>query len=745
MLFSDRHKVNAQNYISLLEPWIKSSMRHIVRHPDRPDLAIYGTGYNSWGVQTQQKAFAAFAVVATHPEYSKERTGMTQADLIELTLALLRFNLESHWVGTISCMDMTSWGHTWISVLGLERMMHGVAALDAYLTDHDRALLRAVLISESNWLLECYPIEAGPVKNNKPESNFWNGAMLHRTAAMYPDAPNAAGYREKGSRFMVNAISIPEDAFSADILDGKTVAEQHVGYNFFESYALNHHGYMNLGYMVIVLSNIAMLYFLYREKGLKPPEVLFHHVRSLWDLVKHLTCSDGRLLRIGGDTRVRYCYCQDYAIPMWLMMADWLDDRDAIRFESGWLEHVHREVAHNNDGLFLSDRCGAIESLSPLYYTRLESDRACSLSMGAYWRRMVAIPEAVLDDQLKYRTGSWHDVYHGSCLHQSARRFVSWTWLAAQRPQGLCLPPEQSDLAEWRTNLAGQIAGSGRKTWQEIVNHNENMFDGGFLTYGQTAVYTEGFLAEGQAKEHNAESRIVFAALPDDRTVLVMQHIRSTMRSYLTAVKGLFLQIPNDIFNKRMPDSRVYWTADGRVTVLRQKDHDFMQAYGGNWINVEQQLGVAIAYSRDSLTLHSPTERQIGIMDGKPGMLLADEICTTCRTGGFFVNPGELLVDNGFVLLSGSDEIETKDFASNLIWQPKAFEPEARVLAAAGADGKTYLLVALVEPKNGMITLSDVPPGNYRSLTGDQTYEVKKDGHLSVILIGSRAMLLQSV
>jgi hypothetical protein len=298
---------------------------------------------------------------------------------------------------------------------------------------------------------------------------------------------------------------------------------------------------------------------------------------------------------------------------------------------------------------------------------------------------------------------------------------VSWTWLAAQRPQGLCLPPGQSDLAEWRDQPGRPDRGLRTKTWQEVVNHNEISFDGGFLTYGQTAVYTEGFLAEGQAKEHNAESRIVFAALPDDRTVLVMQHIRSTMRSYLTAVKGLFLQIPNDIFNKRMPDSRVYWTADGRVTVLRQKDHDFMQTYGGNWINVEQQLGVAIAYSRDGLTLRSPAKRQIGIMDASPECCWPMKSAPPAGQAAFFVNPGELLVDNGFVLLSGSDEIETKDFASNLIWQPKAFEPEARVLAAAGADGKTYLLVALVEPKNGMITLSDVPPGNYRSLTCERT------------------------
>jgi hypothetical protein len=104
---------------------------------------------------------------------------------------------------------------------------------------------------------------------------------------------------------------------------------------------------MNLGYMVIVLSNIAMLYLMYREQGMNPPEALFHHVKDLWQRVKMMTFSDGRLMRVGGDTRVRYCYCQDYAIPMWLMMTEWLGDPDATLFEQGWLGHVERETVHN--------------------------------------------------------------------------------------------------------------------------------------------------------------------------------------------------------------------------------------------------------------------------------------------------------------------------------------------------------------------------------------------------------------
>ena len=35
----------------------------------------------------------------------------------------------------------------------------------------------------------------------------------------------------------------------------------------------------------------------------------------------------------------------------------------------------------------------------------------------------------------------------------------SWAWSAAQRPMGLCLPANASDLAEWRWNLVGEVVG----------------------------------------------------------------------------------------------------------------------------------------------------------------------------------------------------------------------------------------------------------------------------------------------
>ncbi|HUU21390.1 MAG TPA: hypothetical protein VM389_02530, partial [Phycisphaerae bacterium] len=340
-------RIRSQDYLRCLEPWAAAATRDVYTPPDRPDLACYGTGYDGWGVQTNQKALAALAALAADPDLDESRAGVARDELLGLALRMLRFSLESHAEGSFRCTDGASWGHTWVSALGIERMMHGVEAIEPRLADADRDLLRKVLVSECDWLLDHYDVRAGRVENNVPESNLWSGAILHRTAAMFPDAPRAAEYREKGSQFLVNAVSVASDTASDAIVDGKPVRERHVGDNFFESCALNHHRYLNVGYMVICLSNAAMLHFAFRARDAEPPEALYHHVEDLWRLVKQCTFPDGRLCRIGGDTRVRYCYCQDYAVPAWLLAADRFGDLDCIAFERGWLDQVRTETAAN--------------------------------------------------------------------------------------------------------------------------------------------------------------------------------------------------------------------------------------------------------------------------------------------------------------------------------------------------------------------------------------------------------------
>ena len=570
---------------------------------------------------------------------------------------------------------------------------------------------------------------------------------MHRAATMYPDAPRSLEYKEKGTAFLINSISVASDAESDAIVDGIPVSALYVGDNFFESYACNHHGYLNVGYMVICLSNLAMLHFMYKRKGLQAPEALYHHAADLWKLVKTCTFPDGRLLRIGGDTRVRYCYCQDYAVPMWLMMYDKFHDPDCIRFEAGWLNQVEKECSANNDGAFLSGRCRELKQSTALYYTRIESDRAVTLSMAAYWRRIFKFPEnSDSQSQISWPLAAWHDSYHGACLNRGEKRFVSWTWHAAEPPQGLCLPPDAGNLAEWRYNLAGVIEGIGKRHHQVITSHDEALFEGGFLTWGSVDISAEVRLESHANDEMLATKRIVFAALPDDATAVVLQYAcAAEHRVFLRTVKGLMLSIPNDIFNGNF---RTFYTALGERKIQGFGSNPDVINLESSWINVDERLDVIALYgATPSIFLVRPGRRQIGIRDSGNvdigAMLYADEICFPCMQTLHSFDARSMLFDIGCVVRSGITAEETRAFVDEgrgVVVDTRLY-PDIRAVMVTGVDGIQYLLLAHFG-ENPVPLCLRLPKGNcVTSLISKQAVSLNSDHEFSFTLRGGGADL----
>ncbi len=682
----------------LLQEWTAYARRWLYRLPGSEGLLCYGTGgHGHWALQAHDTAFSAFAVLAAAPDASAAR--VSRDELAATALAMCRYTFQSHHAGGGAAVDGKTWGHSWISVLGLERMMHGVQAIRALLPADDLERMRRVLLSEADWLLASYPVTAGLTQNNHPESNMWNGTFLHRVARLYPDAPQVSGYLEKGTSFLANAISVPDDATDGRLIDGRPLREWHVGPNFTPTYGCNHHGYMNVGYMVITLSNLAMFHFACKEAGWTPPESLYLHAREVWQVVKTCTFPDGRLWRIGGDTRVRYCYCQDYAIPVWCFVRDYFGDADAARFETGWVRQVAIEAATNGDGSFLGRRLKRLEAASPLYTTRLEGDRVCSLGMALAWGP--AADAAVADSGACSPLAAWQDELHGASLVREQKRLASWCWLSGELPQGMCLPPDGSDLAEWRHGLSGQIRGLGIATGRRICCHRDTRFAGGFATCGRIAVSTDVFIGEGETEDEIACIDLAFAALPDGQTVVGLQHARLHHRTVLRECKGLYLLLPNDCYNRY---ARRYAMASGERTVQGRPVQGRLLNSGGSWLAVDDKVGVLGIYGGRELLVNQPDEAQVTIRVAKyqshagdaGGLLYADEICFGACTDNPGLCEAGTLFDVGFAIRASATAAETAAWsrAASGRLEPLDACPDVRVVRVAGADGRDYLVAA---------------------------------------------------
>ena len=698
--------------LDLLSQWPKFAARDFWALPTQSDLGCYGTGYNGWGVQTNQKFMGALAVLSTDPDFDASLVGFSQEQALDLALKSLRFSLSTHHTGDCPLADGTHWGRTWISALGIERMMHGVPLLQDHLTASDHAALQRVIVDEANHQLkeEIKAGEWGDSGRNKPESNIWNGAICARAATMYASHPNAAAWADKAHSWFVNGISIATDANNDTRYGQKTVKDRHVGANFFPHFSLDHHAYLNVGYMVICLSNVAMLH--YALPNNHPFASLYHHAHELWQLIKRLIFSDGRLCRIGGDTRQRYCYCQDYLLPVLVFAADKWQDPHAMGLLKGQLNLIAQEMDFNNDGSFLSRRLGHLFQLSPHYATRLESDKAVALSMVRHWLSLRDLPSGSLSDFENAVQGGWIEPEHGAVFHRSPTRMASFAWRAAEGPMGLCVPPNDGHMAEWMENLSGEVRLLGAEGKLKRVDHRDMvLFDGGFLTYGHMSDSPKRALREGWTSEEDwVRHHLVFAALPDGHTVVRLEFARLIdRRTYVDALLGVKLEIPNDVFNLHQ---RVYCGTFGERIVNAHHGELKTITLSSPWVTVDDKIGVVGLYGSEQWTLVQRGHR----VGGYAGSILTDVLCYPAQVQLTPIYGPAVLLDTATLILSSvSAETTAQIYAHNKTARIHT-HAMCRAVCVVGLDEKTYLIAANFDEQKQTVSID----GHWRELGGKE-------------------------
>lgn len=680
----------------LLENWLPFSVGYWEGDSRRSDMGFFGTGYSGWGVQTNQRFSSALGVLSVRGSERIDRSACR-----DKAVASLRFSLASHGTGSGACSDGRRWGRHWLSALGLERMMHGVELLRESLDEEILDGLERVICSEAKWILEDYERDgiSGITGNqwasqggNGPESNIWNGALLWRAAHLYPHHESAEAWKSRAHEFFINGVSIPADASDETICAGATVSSRFRGANFFPHYALDHHGYLNVGYMTVCVSNAAFLHFDARLMGLDAPESLYHHQSDLWQVLRRMIFSDGRLARIGGDNRVRYTYCQDYLVPSLLLAADHFGERHSLELLEGMLDWMETEQDEGGDGSFLGGRLMDIRKTNPYYYLRLESDRACVLgallAYGDFTEFGLSEPrgfEASVE-------GGWIEPEHGAVLHRCPTRFASFSWNAFCKAQGICVSPEDGNMVEWLHNLSGWIQFAPQKPEERahirrVLGHASTAFPGGFLTIGALAEGGNSNWAEGWQATDAAMHWLAIAALPDGHTMVGLQLcVTSDWRTYLVQAKGLHLNVVNDVLNGFQ---RTFHTAGGTRILNAPSDAEQVLDLNSTWVNIDDRLGAVVAFGAPSLVVCRNPERS---GDRRRG-LFVEEVGLKSVSGCRPLAPRSTVLDAGWVVQSASIAAETRQLAKDL--QSESAEPGRRSISLTGRDGIRYRIEAV--------------------------------------------------
>ena len=636
---------------------------------DNPSLKFYGTGESGhWAVQCSQQVAAGLAVLSTLPDADLAASGSpcTAAELRDLALALFRYSFRTHITGDLSCTDGNRWGRHWISVLGLERSCEGLDALAPVLTTDDKERIRKILTFESDYRLDEYPIRAAiRGEDNMPESNIWNAGTLFRTAFNYPDLPRRDAYVEKARKMMLNGITNPGDRGEPWF----------VGPNFTENWSLDHHGYMNVGYSYEAISNLAFLYFNFLNRRQEVPPELFSHARDLWKVCKGFTFPDGRLNRIGGDTRVRYAYCQLFAFQCWAFCAHALGDADAGRFSREYLKTVVREQSLNSDGSFFGRRLKGIRDASWYYYCRIEADAFLAMCCQLKWHRDHAFPAA--DGPVATpETYTWKDGLHGAAYVKTPRSVRSIVTRAksglnwrSHKPTIVVAPTDASDLAEWQSNLVGWI-GCQEESNELLANPAGGSVkslrtrfgkDAGGDTFEQTLLLSVGEsrpYGEGQKVRDFGRRALKTVAIGDGATLVVRDRVEIDRAESLEfGFRSLHWLVPNDFANgfRRTFAGRTF-----RMDCGEAPARDEYVATGERRLTVDDKMSVLAVRGAD-LTIRRPVASEIAFRPFGNGShllptLRAEEVVMDYRTEPMRPRPGETLYDVIYIVSAAGEK-----------------------------------------------------------------------------------------
>jgi hypothetical protein len=244
-------------------------------------------------------------------------------------------------------------------------------------------------------------------------------------------------------------------------------------------------------------------------------------------------------------------------------------------------------------------------------------------------------------------------------------------------------------MAEWMTNMAGRVRLIGGERKRRVIRSAQWAIEGGFVTAGAMVECPEVKMIEGWKAEDGAVHEYAVAALPDGHGMIVMERgVVGDRQTWLAEVKGLKLNVPNDLWNGF---ERTYHAESGARVVRSEEGRPSMIDLESPWTNVEDRIAVVGIYGGGGMYLFRPGERR----GGPTGSLYFDELCSPCRVGTWDVPANSVVLDSASVVFSSVTAAWTRAYAAaDKARRVEADSEEVRAALIEGHDGRTYLLAA---------------------------------------------------
>ncbi len=619
---------------------------------------------------------AACAALAAGPESLRAACHLALPELKRRAASALRFILAGHVSRPPKTAGAQSWGRHWGSPILIERLANLVACLEPWLPEAERATWRAVLEDEADYLLTA-PIETnrfGLRGETHGERNYWRGSLLFRAARLDPGHPRAAAWLDRSSLYCLNALSMPADADSAALVDGRPLRDWHQGANMHPGALFEHHGVLSLDYSIIAESFFVMAMIGVLRHGWTPTQALFHHMGDLWRFIRKCILPEGRIVCFGKQ-RPRYTIMYHYALAGLVFWARHGGDPGAWELAQALERVAEIDRAAAGDGSFHGARGEGLRLLRadsrPYYYFRLEADAILARSYA--WLLLTApaaLPARGPTCGRPPRADELADPVvsqaAGLVMRRNSRALYAVYWHRSEKAEAdpalaLVVPAGHGHRADWLSNLATIFKPLRNRhvvrAWRTAA------CGGGFITAGQI---DEGLpMPSDDGTAMLIDQRLVFVMLPDGRALLRLEIARARQAVRLLEIAGLNLNLVNDIFTGNQFD---LISAAGLHRIPGRGGADAEMEIHSPWVCLPGELGVVAAGGApEPFVLATAAQRRRAYES-----LLVERLYWPLRRAPRLYAAGEVILDTAAWLLPGAAAAETANFHAQLQWQSHA-------------------------------------------------------------------------
>jgi hypothetical protein len=485
----------------------------------------------------------------------------------------IHYAVSSHRTGAGKCTDGKPWGGSWQSAMWTATLGFGAWLIWDDLDPGLREGVERIVASEADRFLAVKPPGALP-GDTKAEENGWDMTCLSLAPSMFPAHPHAAAWREKAIEYMMNTLSVPQDAQDGAVVDGRPVSEWFTGANLQPDFTLENHGFFHPAYVgcsSYFLTQAAM-YCIYGGRPI--PQAATHHLMDTWKMFQAIILPGGEsAFPQGMDWELHGLSF----INLYASLASYQKDALAARLENNCLQYLRAwQMMRQGDMAIPGSRLG---------FTR---HAICAEQAAyAYIAHQVFGPpvQSVSADKAAAELrGVLRHGPVGFIAQRTGSKLASFSW--KNRMMGLVMPigPGHEGNPHFTVPITSGLVGSfelapKRDAAPKALESEWTETPGGFETTG-SLLLNGGLLKQTLRVSAVGESAVVY----QDRV---------TALTNITVSREL--GVPFGVENDEVTGGkRVVYDGGRQRTFIWQQPQPAV-ALPGNWANVDGRLGVVMA------------------------------------------------------------------------------------------------------------------------------------------------------